>query len=224
MMVAAWRVNSRTQPRREVQSRAVGGKPKRAATMCLRPNSKPRRADGHVAGQPVERRQTRRRQLMAIKATIYKAGLQIADMDRSLYATHQLTLARQPSETDERMMVRLLAFALHVPADDHDGALLLARGLSDTDEPDLWQHDRTGVLLHWIEVGLPDDRRLAKACGRSNRVTLYFYAQPPRLVAASPATGAGHLTWGSCRPPKPGRPSGERSCSCISPCGRHCGS
>ncbi len=114
---------------------------------------------------------------MAIKATIYKASLQIADMDRALYATHQLTLARQPSETDERMMVRLLAFALHVPADDHDGALLLARGLSDTEEPDLWQHSLDGQLRHWIEVGQPaDERRLAKACGRADRVTLYCYS------------------------------------------------
>jgi uncharacterized protein YaeQ len=114
---------------------------------------------------------------MAIKATIFKANLQIADMDRAVYATHALTLARHPSETDERMMVRLLAFALNVPADDHDGALLLARGLSDTDEPDLWQHSLDGRLRHWIEVGQPaDERRLAKASGRADRVTLVCYS------------------------------------------------
>jgi uncharacterized protein YaeQ len=112
---------------------------------------------------------------MALKSTIHKAALQIADMDRAIYADHQLTLAQHPSETLERMMVRLLAFALQVPADDNGGALQSARGLSDGDEPDLWQHDLTGRLLHWIEVGQPDDRRLAKACGRAPRVTIYSY-------------------------------------------------
>ena len=73
-------------------------------------------------------------------------------------------------------MARMLAFALQVPADDYGGALLFGRGLSDTDEPDLWQHDLSGVLRHWIEVGQPDERRLAKACGRADRVTLYAYS------------------------------------------------
>ncbi|MCY7314986.1 MAG: YaeQ family protein [Rubrivivax sp.] len=114
---------------------------------------------------------------MALKATIYKAALQIADMDRSVYADHTLTLALHPSETEERLMVRLLAFALQVPADDHGGALQFARGLADGDEPDLWQHDLTGQLLHWVEVGHPDERRLAKACGRARRVSLYTYSQ-----------------------------------------------
>jgi uncharacterized protein YaeQ len=113
---------------------------------------------------------------MAIKATVYKASLQIADMDRGIYADHQLTLARQPSETDERLMVRLLAFALQVPADDHQGALQVARGMADTDEPDLWHKSLSGELLHWIEVGQPDERRLIKACGRAARVTLYIYS------------------------------------------------
>ncbi len=113
--------------------------------------------------------------LMALKATIYKAALQIADMDRGLYADHALTLALHPSETEERMMMRLLAYVLQVPASDDGGALTQAKGLSDSDEPDLWQHDLTGVLLHWIEVGQPDDRRLSRACGRARRVTLYSY-------------------------------------------------
>lgn len=112
---------------------------------------------------------------MALKATIYKANLQIADIDRGVYATHALTLARHPSETDERLMVRLLAFALQTPADDHDGALAFARGISDTDEPDLWQHSLGGELRHWVEVGQPDERRLARACGRADRVTIYAY-------------------------------------------------
>lgn len=112
---------------------------------------------------------------MALKATIYKAQLQIADMDRPLYADHALTLALHPSETEERLMVRLLAFALNVPPDTHQGTLQFARGLSDSDEPDLWQHSLDGQLLHWVEVGQPDDRRLAKACGRAGRVSIYCY-------------------------------------------------
>jgi uncharacterized protein YaeQ len=112
---------------------------------------------------------------LALKATIYKAQLQIADMDRHLYADHGLTLALHPSETEERLLVRLLAFALQVPPDDARGSLQFARGLSDADEPDLWQRDLTGQLVHWLEVGLPDERRLSKACGRAERVTLYAY-------------------------------------------------
>ena len=115
---------------------------------------------------------------MALKSTIYKANLQIADMDRGLYADHALTLALPPSETEERMMVRLLAFALNVPADNHDGALVFGKGLSDTDDPDLWRHSLDGTLRDWIDVGQPDDhRRLVRASGRADRVVLYCYAQ-----------------------------------------------
>lgn len=113
---------------------------------------------------------------MALKSTIYKANLQIADIDRGLYADHGLTLALHPSETEERLMMRLLAFALHVPADDHDGALAFGRGISDTDEPDLWRHALDGTLRDWIEVGQPDDRRLVRACGRADRVVLMAYS------------------------------------------------
>jgi uncharacterized protein YaeQ len=112
---------------------------------------------------------------VALKSTIYKAQLQISDLDRQLYATHALTLALHPSETEERLLVRLLAFALQVPHDEDHGALRFAAGLSDVDEPDLWQHDLDGSLLHWVEVGQPDERRLAKACARAARVTVYTY-------------------------------------------------
>ena len=112
---------------------------------------------------------------MALKATIYKAQLQISDLDRQVYGEHALTLALHPSETEERLLIRLLAFALQVPADTDSGALQFARGLSDTDEPDIWQHDLSGQLIQWIEVGQPDERRLAKACGRAERVSLYVY-------------------------------------------------
>lgn len=113
---------------------------------------------------------------MALKSTIYKANLQIADMDRGVYADHALTLALHPSETEERLMARVLAFALQVPADDLRGTLVSAGGLSDADEPDLWQLDLSGQLVHWVEVGQPDDRRLAKACGRAELVTVYAYS------------------------------------------------
>jgi len=107
---------------------------------------------------------------MALKATIFKANLHIADMDRNYYAEHALTVARHPSETDERMMARILAFALNA----HE-RLAFGKGLSDTDEPDLWQKDLTGAIAHWIEVGQPDDKRLLRACGRAERVTVYAY-------------------------------------------------
>lgn len=108
---------------------------------------------------------------MALKATIYKAILQIADMDRHYYADHTLTLARHPSETDERMMVRILAFALYAHSD-----LALTRGLSDVEEPDLWQKDLTGAIAHWIEIGQPDDTRIRKACARAERVTVLAFS------------------------------------------------
>jgi uncharacterized protein YaeQ len=112
---------------------------------------------------------------MALKSTIYKARLAVADMDRAVYRDFALTLALHPSETEERLMVRLLAFALQAPADDRDGALEFARGLSDTDEPDLWQRNLSGELLQWVEVGQPDERRLLKAAARATRATVYAY-------------------------------------------------
>jgi uncharacterized protein YaeQ len=113
---------------------------------------------------------------MAIKATIHKAQLQIADMDRAVYADHSVIIARHPSETDERMMIRLLAFALNVPADDKKGNLEFAKDLWDVDEPALWHKDYTGAVLQWIDVGQPDDKRLMRAAGRAERVTVYGFA------------------------------------------------
>lgn len=110
---------------------------------------------------------------MALKATIFKASLQIADMDRSIYADHAVTIARHPSETDERLMVRLLAFALNAPADADHGGLEFAKGLWDVDEPELWHKDLTGRIVHWIEIGQPDEKRLLKACGRAERVSVF---------------------------------------------------
>ncbi len=90
---------------------------------------------------------------MALKSTICKAELQLSDLDRHYYATHNLTLARHPSETDERMMVRLLAFALYASE-----TLAFGKGLSAEDEPDLIERDPTGAVARWIDVGLPDER------------------------------------------------------------------
>ena len=108
---------------------------------------------------------------MATKATIFKADLQIVDMDRNYYQDHALTLARHPSETDERMMLRLLAFARHA-----SDTLVFTRGLSSSDEPDLWQKDLTGIIELWIELGQPDEKRIRKACGRSQQVVIYCYS------------------------------------------------
>ncbi len=108
---------------------------------------------------------------MATKATIFKADLQIADMDRNYYQTHALTIARHPSETDERMMVRVLAFARHA----HE-ALTFSKGLSTEDEPDLWRKDLTGDIELWIDLGQPDEKRIRKACGRARQVVIYTYS------------------------------------------------
>jgi uncharacterized protein YaeQ len=107
---------------------------------------------------------------MAIKATIFKAALHIADMERHYYQDHALTLAQHPSETDERLMVRLLAFALH--ADDH---LEFGQGMTDETEADLWRKDLTGSIDLWIDVGIPDEKLIRKACGRSGKVVVYCY-------------------------------------------------
>src|SRR5882672_4678741 len=113
---------------------------------------------------------------MAIKATIFKANLQIADMDRNIYVDHAVTIARHPSETDERMMIRLLALALNLPADTDHGGLELAKDLWETDEPALWRKDLTGEIKHWIDVGQPDDKRLLRASGRADRVSVLSYS------------------------------------------------
>jgi uncharacterized protein YaeQ len=109
---------------------------------------------------------------MALKATVFKAALQVNDVDRGYYAAHALTVARHPSETDERMMVRVLAFALHAHAD-----LAFGRGLSTDDEPDLWRRDATGAIVEWIDVGQPDVKLVRRAAGRAAAVALYCYGR-----------------------------------------------
>jgi uncharacterized protein YaeQ len=107
---------------------------------------------------------------MSPKATVVKVELQVSDMDRHYYASHALTLAQHPSETDTRLLVRLLAFALHA-----DERLEFGRGLSDEDEPARWRRDYTGDVQQWIELGQPDESRLRKAAGRAGEVVVVGY-------------------------------------------------
>jgi uncharacterized protein YaeQ len=109
---------------------------------------------------------------MALKATIFKAELQVDDLDRDYHRQHSLTIARHPSETDARMMVRVLAFALFA-----SDALEFGRGLSTDDEADLFEQDLTGQILRWVDVGLPDERDLRKACARAGEVVVISYGQ-----------------------------------------------
>lgn len=107
---------------------------------------------------------------MALKATICKAELQITDLDRYYYQAHSLTIAKHPSETDERMMYRIVAFALNA-----SDTLCFTKGISTDDEPDIWEKNLSGEIELWIDLGQPDEKRLRKACGRSSKVVVYTY-------------------------------------------------
>jgi uncharacterized protein YaeQ len=104
---------------------------------------------------------------MALKATVYRLTLDVADIDRGYYASHALTLARHPSETEERLMLRVLAFALHA-----DPALEFGRGISTAEDPDLWLRNDDGTIRLWIDLGLPDERALRRAAGRARQVVV----------------------------------------------------
>lgn len=107
---------------------------------------------------------------MALKATIYKAVVNVADLDRNQFLDAALTLARHPSETQERMMLRLLAWIKYA-----DERLQFTRGLSAEDEPEAWlRNDHLGIDL-WVELGLPDERRIKKACTQAAEVALFAY-------------------------------------------------
>lgn len=109
---------------------------------------------------------------MALKSTVYKADLSVADLDRNVYADFPLTLALHPSETEERLMVRLIAFALFA-----DEQLTFGPGISNPEEPDLWLRDLTGRIERWIEVGLPDDKQIGRASGRADEVVVVAYGR-----------------------------------------------
>jgi uncharacterized protein YaeQ len=116
---------------------------------------------------------------VALKSTVFKASLAIADIDHGYYADHALTLARHPSETDERMMIRLAALALnaHRLQTDcgGDATLAFGAGLSNPDDPDVSLRDFTGQTRLWIEVGQPEDKPLSRACGKSDQVSVYCF-------------------------------------------------
>ena len=107
---------------------------------------------------------------MAISATINKVSLNIADMDRHYYQSHELTVAQHPSETDFRFMIRLIAFM----ANAHE-QLSFTKGLSSDSEPELWQKSLTDEIELWIDLGQPDEKRIRKACGRAKQVIIYTY-------------------------------------------------
>ena len=109
-------------------------------------------------------------QIMAQKATIYKVELSVSDMDRHYYETHNLTVAKHPSETDERLMLRILAFALNA----HE-QLEFTKGISTDNEPDIWQKSLSGELELWVELGLPGEKIVRQSCGKANEVVVYCY-------------------------------------------------
>lgn len=104
---------------------------------------------------------------MALKATIFKAALEISDLERQHYGTHALTIAQHPSETEARMMIRLLAFAMFANEE-----LKFTKGLSAVEEPELWQRSLSGELELWIDLGQPEVKRLRQASGKARRVVV----------------------------------------------------
>ena len=131
---------------------------------------------------------------MAIKATIHKASVQFSDLDRNQYSDHTLTIARHPSETDERMMIRLLAFVLNAPSNNDLGTLEFGKDMWDPDEPCLWQKDLTGLTEHWIDIGQPEDKRITRACGRSKHVTIYSFSSATPTWWSGVATKLSRIT------------------------------
>ena len=109
---------------------------------------------------------------MAIKSTVFKVDLQITDIDRDYYQNHLLTVARHPSETNERMMMRIIAFALHASEN-----LAFTKGISSDEEPDIWEKNLTNEITLWIDLGQPDEKRIRQACGKAKSVIIYTYNQ-----------------------------------------------
>lgn len=107
---------------------------------------------------------------MATKATIYKVALQVSNMDAEQYGDYNLTIACHPSENEERMMVRVLAFAMF--ANDE---LKFTQGLCDDEEPELWEKNMVDEIMLWIDLGQVDESRIKKACSRSKQAVVYTY-------------------------------------------------
>jgi uncharacterized protein YaeQ len=104
---------------------------------------------------------------MALPSTVYKASIQLSDVDRGVYESLQETVARHPSETEERLVARLLAYAIF-----HEPELAFTRGICAADEPDLWVKGGDGRVRLWVEVGLPEAERIIKASRHAGRVAL----------------------------------------------------
>ena len=139
---------------------------------------------------------------MAQNSLIYKVELSVSDMDRHYYDTHKLTVAKHPSETDERLMVRLLAFALN--AHEH---LEMTKGLSTDDEPDIWQKSLSDEIDVWVALGLPSEKIIRQSCNKSARVVIYPYGGKTaevwwdRSAAAPPvSTSSRSSIWQSMTP------------------------
>ncbi len=113
---------------------------------------------------------------MAAGATIYKASLNIANMDTHYYAEHDLTIAKHPSENDLRLMVRLIAFVLNASE-----GMAFSKGIAQDDEPDIWEKKLDGDIKLWIDLGQPDEKRIRKACGRADKVIIYTYQEGAAL-------------------------------------------
>jgi uncharacterized protein YaeQ len=107
---------------------------------------------------------------MAIKATIIKLDLTISDMDRGYYQQHSLTMAQHPSETEQRLLLRTIAFTLFA----REG-LQFTKGLSEDSEPDLWQKNLIDDIELWIDLGQPDEKRIRKACHKAKEVIIISY-------------------------------------------------
>jgi len=135
---------------------------------------------------------------VALKPTIYKAQVALADSDRNCFEDLSLTLAQHPSETIERLTARLLAFCINSARN-----LEFTRGISTADEPDIWQQSDSGEIEHWIEMGQPEEPRLRKACGRAKQVSVYAFGKSASTwwklngdaIAALPRTNVWQLPW-----------------------------
>lgn len=104
---------------------------------------------------------------MALPSTIYRASIELSDLDRGLYEKLETTVARHPSETNERLIARLFAYALC-----YNEELTFTKGIAAADEPDLWTKEPDGRVREWIEVGLPDFERLRKVSRHAEAVIL----------------------------------------------------
>jgi uncharacterized protein YaeQ len=107
---------------------------------------------------------------MALKATVYKAQIAVANLNLHHYSDYSLTLAKHPSETDLRFLIRVLTFGLLSQED-----LQFTKGLSTDAEPDMWKINHDGSIEHWVELGLPDERRIRQICGKAHNVSIFTY-------------------------------------------------